>query len=86
MQGGSAFTDFFTKTIPRVATGFYKGALKPAGNFIKDNHILSTVAGFIPHPAGRVASIGLRQAGLGRKRRKKRQAGGAKPRTRVIRT
>src|SRR5665647_202543 len=82
MRGGSAFTDSFTKTIPRAATTVYNSALKPAGNFIKDNHILSTVAGFVPHPGGKVASVVLRQAGLGTPRRKKRQAGAgpSKPR------
>lgn len=67
-RGGSAFTDFFTRTIPNAA--------KSTGNFIKDQHILSKIvglAGLIPHPAAKVGAIlgsaGLRQAGLGRRRR-----------------
>ena len=75
MHGGSAFTDFFTKTIPGAATTVYNKALKPAGNFIKDNHVLSSLAGFVPGIGGQIGSFGLRQVGLGVKPRRKRQTG-----------
>jgi hypothetical protein len=74
--GGSRFTDFFTKTIPNAAKTVYNKALKPAGNFIKNNHLLSTVAALIPHPAGKVGAAGLRAVGLGRRRRVRRKAVG----------
>jgi len=47
-----------------------KGAANSVGNFVKKNHVLSTVAGFIPHPAARAAALGLRLGGLGRRRRR----------------
>jgi hypothetical protein len=67
--GGNKFTDFFTKTIPGAAKTVYNKAIKPAANFVKKNHIISSVTGLIPSPAGKVAAIGLRAVGLGRKRR-----------------
>jgi hypothetical protein len=68
--GGSRFTDFFTKTIPSAAKTVYNKAIKPAGNFIKDHHLLSTVAAMIPHPGGKVGAAGLRAIGLGRRRQR----------------
>ena len=61
--GGSAFTDFFTKTIP--------GGFNKAWDFVKKNNVISNAASFIPG-VGKIASVGLRQAGLGKKRRKRR--------------
>lgn len=88
MIGSSKLTDFFTKTIPRAAKTVYNKAIKPTGKFLKDSKILSTLSGFIPHPAGKIASAGLNAVGLGRRRkrvggrrkrvggRRKRQTGG----------
>ena len=74
--GGSKFTDFFTKTIPGAAKTVYNKALKPAGNWIKDHHVLSSVAGVLPGGiATKLASVGLKAVGLGRKPRKKRVGG-----------
>jgi len=69
MRGANGFTDFFTKTIP--------GAAQKVGRFIKDQHVLSSLAGLagsiIPHPLAKVGSAvgaaALRHAGLGRKKR-----------------
>jgi hypothetical protein len=65
-QHGYGFFDsignFFKKTLPAAA--------RSVGNFVKDHKILSTVAGYIPHPAASLASAVLRQVGLGRGRRK----------------
>ncbi len=49
--------------------------VKGAANYVKDRHILSSVAGLIPHPAGSIASFGLRQAGLGKRRKTTRTRG-----------
>ena len=79
--GGSAFTDFFTKTIPSAAKTVYNKAIKPAGQFIKDHHVLSTVAGFIPHPGAKIGAAGLKAIGLGRRKRKRvvrKKVGGAR--------
>ena len=81
--GGSAFGDFFTKGIPNFFTKTIPNAARSTGKFIKDQHVLSSLAGLagsiIPHPAGKVAgllgSAALRQAGLGKRRRKRRVGG-----------
>ncbi len=82
--GGSKFTDFFTKTIPGVATTVYNKALKPAGQFIKDKKILSTALGFIPHPGAKAASTIAGAVGLGRRRRRRRPAVGMGRRHRIM--
>lgn len=91
MQGGSAFTDFFTQTIPNAAKKVYSNVIKPVGNFVKDQHLLSSAAGLlgslVPHPAGKLAGIaaaaGLRHAGLGRKRRVGRPRGSGEGKKRM---
>ena len=50
-----------------------KGGFGAVGKFAKDNHIISTAAGFIPG-AGRLAAIPLRMAGLGKPRRRRAPA------------
>jgi hypothetical protein len=78
MAGGSAFTDFFTKTIPGAAKTVYNKAIKPAytkvirpaGKWIKDKHLISSVAGLVPGIGGKIASPVLRAVGLGRRRRR----------------
>jgi hypothetical protein len=67
-QYGGSWSDF-TNWVRGAANTVYRKALVPTGNFIKDQHILSTAAGFIPHPAGAVGAFALRQAGLGKKPR-----------------
>lgn len=57
--------------IKGAANTVYQKAIRPAAKFIKDNRILSTAAGFIPHPAAGAAAGLLRQAGLGRRRPKR---------------
>jgi hypothetical protein len=78
-QRGSGFFDdvgrFFTKTIP---SGF-----RSAGNWIKDNKVISRGLSLIPHPAGKAAGFITGQLGLGRRRRMRGgcgscQSGGAK--------
>jgi hypothetical protein len=61
MRGGNFFTD---------AGRWLRGAANSVGHFVKDNHVLSTAAGLIPHPAGAFGSAVLRQAGLGKPPRK----------------
>jgi len=61
--GGSAFTDFFTKTLPKTA--------RKVGSFIKDKKLVSTILGAIPHPAASAASKVANAVGLGRRRRRK---------------
>lgn len=73
--GGSAFTDFFTKTIPNAAKTVYNKAIKPAYNFAKDTKIVSRLA----DAAGQKGiAEGARQVGLGHRRKRKTQKGGAK--------
>jgi hypothetical protein len=82
-RGGSAFTDFFTKsiphfftkTIPRTATTVYERGLRPAGNFIKDNKLLSKGLSLIPHPAGKIAGTVASAIGAGRRRRRVKRGG-----------
>ena len=57
MYGGSKFTDFFTKTIPR--------GLSSAGNFIKDKHIISGLLNLAPIPGAKIAGGLASMAGLG---------------------
>lgn len=61
--------NFFKHTIPSAAKTVYNKALKPTANWIRDNKVLSTAAGYIPHPAGTAVSTGLKLVGLGRRRR-----------------
>ena len=58
-EGWSDFTDWVSN------------AAKDTGNFIKNNKLLSTAAGFIPGIGGTVASTGLKLVGLGHKRKRK---------------
>ena len=69
MAGGSPFTDFFTKTIPSAAKWTYGHVLKPVGNFVKDNKLISKGLALIPHPGAKVAAAAAGMAGLGRQRR-----------------
>lgn len=71
LQYGEGWSDF-TNWVKGAANTVYTKALVPAGNWIKDNHVLSEVAGIIPHPAGKAAAMVLRQAGLGKQRRQRR--------------
>jgi len=57
MYGGSKFTDFFTKTIPR--------GLSSAGNYIKDKKIISGLLGMAPIPGAKIAGSIASMAGLG---------------------
>jgi hypothetical protein len=82
-RGGSAFGDFFTKgipnfftkTIPYAAKQTYDHVLKPVGQFAKDQHVLSSLAGMAGslHPGlkipGAIGSAALRSAGWGRHKR-----------------
>ena len=52
---------------------WFKGAAGSVGKFVKNNHLVSTAAGFIPG-AGRIAAIPLRMAGLGHPRRRRAPA------------
>ena len=47
-----------------------KGALGDIANFIKDNKLISKGLGFIPHPAGQLASQIAGFVGLGKRKRK----------------
>jgi hypothetical protein len=70
-MGGSAFTDFFTKTIPN--------GLKKAANFVKDQKLISKGLALIPDGRAQAAAKIAGQVGLGRRRRKHRpQMGGAR--------
>ena len=66
IQYGGGFVDW----VKGAANTVYNSAIKPAAKWVKDNHVISTAAGFIPHPAGKAASAVLRQAGFGKKKRK----------------
>ncbi len=59
MQGNGFFGD---------VGNWIKNAAIDTGKFVKDNRVLSTVAGFIPHPGAAMGSAVLRQAGLGKPR------------------
>ena len=65
-KGGSKFTDFFTKTIPRAATTVYEKGLKPAHNWVKDKKLVSNILGVIPDTRFKVAAIGARALGYGK--------------------
>ena len=56
--------------------GFFD-VIKKVGNFIKDNKILSTVGSLIPHPGVQAAARLAGSVGLGRKKKRKTQKGGA---------
>ena len=72
-RGGSKFTDFFTKTIPgaakvvynKVLQPTYEKVLKPAGKFIKDQHLISKGLALIPHPGAKLAGTVAGAVGLG---------------------
>lgn len=73
-MGGSAFTDFFTKTLPNVGRKIYDGV-----KYVKDNKLVSKVAKAIPIPTVQAFGQKAEQAGFGRRRRKRRpQMGGAR--------
>jgi hypothetical protein len=76
-RGGSLWS-----WIKGAANTVYNKAIKPAHNFLKNNHVYSSAAALIPHPAGKVAAAGLRAAGYGRRRRKvgagRRRVGGSR--------
>ncbi len=75
MIGGSAFTDFFTKTIPSAAKKVY-GVIKP----LRDGKFISRGLSLIPHPAAQAASKVAGQVGFRRRRRRvRRQMGGGYP-------
>ena len=65
---GAGWSDF---------TRWVRGAVRDTGKFIKNNHLVSTAAGFIPHPLGKAAAVGLRLGGLGRRRRRRKPQAGA---------
>lgn len=46
--------------------GSFGSWIKGAFNKVKDSHLLSGLASLIPHPAGKVGSLGLRAIGLGK--------------------
>ncbi len=73
-RGGNIFNSIGS-WVKGAANTVYNKALKPAANFVKNNHLISTAVGLIPHPAGRAAGIGLRLAGFGKRRRRR---GGAR--------
>ena len=52
-----------------AANTVWNKALKPAAQYVKDNRLLSKAVGLIPHPAGKIGSEVLRQAGFGRKKK-----------------
>jgi len=56
-NGGSKFTDFFTKSIP---SAFRK---------VRDTHILSNVLNLIPHPGAKIAGTIAGKLGMGRGKR-----------------
>jgi hypothetical protein len=59
--------------------GNFSDFINKAGKFIKDNRLISTAVGLIPHPLGKVGAVGLRLAGLGKHRRRpvrRRRVGG----------
>jgi len=64
MVGGSAFTDFFTKTIP--------GGLKKAANWVKDQKLISKGLALIPDKRAQAAAAIAGQVGLGKRRRRRR--------------
>ena len=84
-RGGSAFTDFFTRTIPGAAKSVYHSVLKPVGNFALKNNLISKGLAFVPG-VGPVASNVARAIGLGRRRRRSMSRGrgltGGRSRTR----
>ncbi len=73
-RGGNIFNSIGS-WVKGAANTVYNKALKPAARFIKDNHLISTAVGLLPHPAGKAAGIGLRLAGYGRRRRVRRRGG-----------
>jgi hypothetical protein len=76
-MGGSAFTDFFTKTIPGAARSVYEHVLKPAHGFIKKHGLVSKGLELLG-PEGKAAGTAARALGYGRRRR--RVAGGRRRR------
>lgn len=54
----------------------WKG-LKKAGEVIKDAKLISTGLSLIPHPLGKAAGAITGQLGVGKRKRKRRQRGGA---------
>lgn len=47
--------------------------IKKAANFVKDNKVISTVTGLIPHPAAQVGSVIAKAVGVGRHKKKCRK-------------
>jgi len=60
MAGGSAFTDFFTKTIPR--------AFRSTHDFVKKNKLISQGLSFLPHPVAKIGGITAGALGYGHRR------------------
>lgn len=62
----------------RRGKGFFGNiwnGLKKVGNFIKDNHVISSAVGLLPGPYAKAGALGARLAGLGRRRRRVRRGG-----------
>ena len=57
MHGGSKFTDFFK--------GVYTKVLKPVGNFVKDNKLISRGLSIVPNPGAKIAGTAAGMLGLG---------------------
>jgi hypothetical protein len=66
---GSAFTDFFTKSIPNAARSVYHHVVKPVHGFVKKHGLISKGLALIPHPAGKAAAAAANALGYGRRRR-----------------
>lgn len=49
--------------------------IKSAANYVKDNKLISRIAGAIPHPLSQRIAAGARSVGLGRRRRVQRGRG-----------
>jgi hypothetical protein len=66
---GHFFTEsvphFFTHDIPHAAETVYDNTIKPAHEFAKDNHLYSTGLALIPHPAAKIAAVGVGALGGG---------------------
>lgn len=76
-HGESAFTDFFTKTIPNAA--------RSAHSFVKRNKLISKGLSLIPGVPAKVASVIADKVGYGkREERRTRQKGGGRGPHKVI--
>jgi hypothetical protein len=76
MRGRGIFGDI-GNWLNGAANTVYNNVLKPVGNFVKDQHLISKGLAFIPHPAGKAAAMAAGLAGLGRRRRRRRVTRGA---------